>query len=178
IRRFQPKDIVLAKGAVGSYMCIVVDGDLEIHEGMETLSAKPGDVVAEMAMYYARPMQHEVVAKTAATLLTIGLQELETALQQYPEQRHVLEMAAVERMLNRIKDDEPPVLFFGSALHRTPIKLRAVGFEVSQMRPALGGRAAASTRGDYGEPLAGVSCSPLREMPGTTPTPAAASGPG
>lgn len=89
-RTFQPGEIVLAEGATGREMYLIVEGQVEVVKGQgiaEMVLARrgPGDLLGEMALFEERPRFATVRALRPTRLLELSEHKVREALARQPE---------------------------------------------------------------------------------------------
>ncbi len=96
-RDFPERAVIVRRGEPGDCMYFVVEGEVEILLGVETLRLGPGEFFGEVALLTGDPRNATVVAATGCTLLALDIVDFHELLARQPELARVIRDEAKKR---------------------------------------------------------------------------------
>ena len=98
-------DTIIQKGDLGDCMYIIVDGDVRVHDGENTLNhLGAGDVFGEMAVLDSEPRVASVTAATSTSLLRLAQEPLFALTDEQPEVARRIIRVLSRHLRARIQD--------------------------------------------------------------------------
>eukprot|EP00163_Fabomonas_tropica_P011993 TRINITY_DN2303_c0_g1_i1.p1 TRINITY_DN2303_c0_g1~~TRINITY_DN2303_c0_g1_i1.p1 ORF type:complete len:725 (+),score=131.03 TRINITY_DN2303_c0_g1_i1:272-2446(+) len=132
---YAPGDFIIRAGDIGMEMYFILSGEADVEVGGNVVGTmKTGAFFGEIALLSASPRTASIVAAAHCDLLKLTKQDLEEALQLYPEQMKVIEAVARQRLQRthgKDKDKSGPAPSDADGVRKTPTLARrsqGVGF--------------------------------------------------